>query len=154
MNKEKLFEITLKLASNSLSDGNFPAGAVVVTPDDSIFESDSSLGWNHAEMSAIDNAIKVVGTKNFPPLNNSTLYALLEPCLMCRTKMYWAGIKTVYYILPKESVDLHLCYAGNFNLTKLSQKYFQEIQFTQIKSTDIEAKALKLYKEWEKRVTG
>ena len=47
----------------------------------------------HAEINAIRNATKILGTHN---LSGCTLYTSAEPCPMCLSAIIWANIKTVY----------------------------------------------------------
>jgi len=48
----------------------------------------------HAEMVAIRAACKVV---NHFQLEGAIIYSNCEPCPMCLSAIYWAGIKTIYY---------------------------------------------------------
>lgn len=48
----------------------------------------------HAEVQAIRNACKVLGTFD---LSDCVLYASCEPCPMCLCAMMWARIKKYYY---------------------------------------------------------
>lgn len=48
----------------------------------------------HAEVEAIREACSRLGTHQ---LNGATLYATCEPCPMCLSAIYWAGIGMVYY---------------------------------------------------------
>ena len=51
---------------------------------------------NHAEMNAIKEAEKKLGTYDLAPYNLS-LYVTAEPCMMCIGGIMWSGIKNVYY---------------------------------------------------------
>lgn len=48
----------------------------------------------HAEMEAIRNACKTIGTFK---LTRCTLYTAGECCPMCAAAVYWAGIARIYY---------------------------------------------------------
>lgn len=52
----------------------------------------------HAEVVAIRNTCKVLGRFH---LSSAVLYATCEPCPMCLSAIYWAGISAVYYCLTK-----------------------------------------------------
>ena len=59
---------------------------------------------NHAEMNAIKEAEKKLGTYDLAPYNLS-LYVTAEPCMMCIGGIMWSGIKAVYYGVPSKSVE-------------------------------------------------
>lgn len=59
---------------------------------------------NHAEMNAIKEAEKVLGTYDLSPYNLS-LYVTSEPCIMCLGGILWSGIKAVYYGVPSKRVE-------------------------------------------------
>ena len=59
---------------------------------------------NHAEMNAIREAEKKLGTYDLAPYNLS-LYVTAEPCMMCIGGIMWSGIKNVYYSVPSKSVE-------------------------------------------------
>ena len=48
----------------------------------------------HAELIAITSAQNYLNSKN---LEGCTLYATLEPCLMCHGAIYWSKINTIVY---------------------------------------------------------
>ena len=59
---------------------------------------------NHAEMNAIKEAEKKLGTYDLAPYNLS-LYVTAEPCMMCIGGNMWSGIKAVYYGVPSKTVE-------------------------------------------------
>lgn len=59
---------------------------------------------NHAEMNAIKEAEKKLGTYDLAPLNLK-LYVTAEPCIMCVGGIMWSGIKEVYYSVPSSKVE-------------------------------------------------
>ena len=59
---------------------------------------------NHAEMNAIKEAEKKLGTYNLAPYS-LCLYVTSEPCIMCLGGIMWAGIKEVYYGVPSKRVE-------------------------------------------------
>ena len=59
---------------------------------------------NHAEMNAIKEAEKKLGTYDLAPYNLK-LYVTAEPCMMCIGGIMWSGIKEVYYGVPSKSVE-------------------------------------------------
>lgn len=59
---------------------------------------------NHAEMNAIKEAEKKLGTYDLAPYN-LRLYVTAEPCIMCVGGIMWSGIKEVYYGVPSKTVE-------------------------------------------------
>ena len=53
----------------------------------------------HAEVSAIREACRKV--KNFK-LDGCVVYSSCEPCPMCLSALYWAGISKIYYANTKD----------------------------------------------------
>ena len=101
MDHEKYMKDACMLASRAIQRGGGPFGAVIVNNNtkESIgrghnmvaMENDPTL---HAEMVAIKHACHALKTFK---LENCTLYSSCEPCPMCLSACYWAGIKTIYY---------------------------------------------------------
>lgn len=94
----------VELAINNVQDGGQPFGAVLVKGDEVIAEGVNELHKNfdisgHAELLAIRRAQKQLQTND---LTGYTMYASGEPCAMCLTAMYFAGIEEIYFC---QSVD-------------------------------------------------
>ena len=76
-----------------------PFGAVVVKDGKIIAEGANCVTSTndptaHAEMVAIRNACKVLGTFQ---LNGCEMYTTCEPCPMCLGAIYWSRAERVYY---------------------------------------------------------
>ena len=137
---------SLELARILLDKGEFTSGAVVVTKSGNIYESGNSVACNHGELQAIDAAIGVEGA----PLKGAVLYTSMQPCIMCSTKAYWAGIRKVYYIIPKDAVRSEFCYSGTHKISEVVGKFHSKMEFVQDDTYLNEA--LSLYKQWEKKI--
>lgn len=91
--------MALHEARSAFDRGEVPVGAVLVTPDGTVF-SDSNrtreLGkpWAHAEHLVIDQACKAMGDWR---LSGSSLFATLEPCVMCAGLVLLTRIGLVVY---------------------------------------------------------
>lgn len=91
-------DLALALAREAAADGEIPVGAVLATPDGRTFagrnriESGSPLG--HAELEALEAALASEGRHG---LAAATLYATLEPCIMCLGAMVHARIGGLVY---------------------------------------------------------
>lgn len=87
------------LAVNNVQQGGQPFGAVLVKDGIATAEGVNELHMNydvsgHAELLAIRRAQEDYQTHD---LSGFTMYASGEPCPMCLTAMYFAGIDDVYY---------------------------------------------------------
>lgn len=78
-------------------DGNL----IVKTANSVLTEKCSS---NHAEMNAIKEAERILGTHDLAPYNLS-IYVTAEPCMMCLGGIMWSGIKNVYFGVPSKQVE-------------------------------------------------
>ena len=96
---DKFMKRAVKLAVENVQDGGQPFGAVLVKNDRIISEGVNELHKTfdisgHAELLAIRRAQEQWQTNN---LSGCVVYASGEPCPMCLTAMYFAGIEKVYY---------------------------------------------------------
>ena len=57
----------------------------------------------HAEVSAIRNACKAIGDFK---LDGCVIYTSCEPCPMCLSAIYWAGISKIYYGNTKQDAKM------------------------------------------------
>ena len=92
-------ERAVELAVENVRDGGQPFGAMIVKNDTIISEGVNELHKTfdisgHAELLAIRRAQEQWQTNN---LSGCVVYASGEPCPMCLTAMYFAGIEKVYY---------------------------------------------------------
>lgn len=92
-------EIAIRLSVENIESGGGPFGAVIVRDGEIIATGANRVVPNndptaHAEVVAIREACRKLGTFN---LDGCTLYASCEPCPMCLSAIYWAGIKRICY---------------------------------------------------------
>ncbi|WP_282172077.1 nucleoside deaminase [Cytobacillus firmus] len=112
----------IELAINNVKEGGQPFGAVLVKDRDIIAEGVNELHKKHdvsghAELLAIRRAQEQFQTND---LAGFTMYASGEPCPMCLTAMYFAGIDKVYYCQSVED-------ASNSGLGK-SKMIYEELK--------------------------
>lgn len=96
---ERFMREAIRLSEENVENGGGPFGAVI-TKDGEII----STGVNrvvpdtdptaHAEIRAIRAACQKLGTFK---LDGCTIYSSCEPCPMCLSALYWAGIKRICY---------------------------------------------------------
>ena len=89
----------IRLASESVSHGGGPFGAVIVKDGKVIAGCSNSVTLDndptaHAEVNTIRRACRILGTFD---LSGCVIYTSCEPCPMCLGAIYWAGIERIYY---------------------------------------------------------
>lgn len=137
----------IELSKTSLEAGNFPAGAVLISKSGKVYESAPSSLHNHAETTVIDMAIESGGS----PFAEATIYASMQPCLMCLSKMYWAGVGTVYYVLSKKDVQAEHVYENAEDIDQIAATFFKPINM--IHSPELRQEALDIYTAWADKNT-
>ena len=88
----------------SVAEGGGPFGAVVVRRGEVVATGTNSVTLlndptAHAEVSAIRAACAAV--KDFK-LEECEIYSSCEPCPMCLSAIYWAGIRKIYFANTRE----------------------------------------------------
>lgn len=89
----------IRLATESVANGGGPFGAVIVKDGEIV-----ATGVNrvtalcdptaHAEVSAIREACRRLQVFK---LDGCDIYTSCEPCPMCLSAIYWAGLRHIYY---------------------------------------------------------
>ena len=87
--------------------GEVPIGAVVVWGDRIVGRGHNLVETlndptAHAEVNAIRSACRKVGSFK---LDGCYVYSSCEPCPMCLSALYWAGVARIYYGNTKEDAD-------------------------------------------------
>ena len=103
----KFMQMAIDLSVENVKNGGGPFGAVIVKDDEVIATGCNRVTANcdptaHAEVSAIRNACQKV--QNFK-LEGCTIYTSCEPCPMCLSAIYWAGISRIYYGNTQEDAE-------------------------------------------------
>lgn len=96
----RFMQMAIDLSVENVDNGGGPFGAVIVSPEGEII----ATGVNrvtanndptaHAEVSAIRAACQKV--HDFK-LHGCTVYSSCEPCPMCLSALYWAGVKRICF---------------------------------------------------------
>ena len=95
----KFMQMAIDLSIENIDTGGGPFGAVIVRNGEVIATGANRVVPNddptaHAEVMAIRNACTKLGTFQ---LNDCTIYSSCEPCPMCLSALYWAGVKRICY---------------------------------------------------------
>lgn len=99
--------LAAKLSIENIDKGGGPFGAVIVRGDEIIATGVNRVTADndptaHAEVNAIRTACHKLNTFQ---LEGCTVYSSCEPCPMCLSALYWAGIKKLYYGNTKEDAE-------------------------------------------------
>jgi len=134
----EFLEMAIEMSHQSYGEGAFPAGAVIVK-DGKVLSKTTSATFPkinyHAESKSIDIAINELNEQ----LTDCTLYASIEPCLMCLSRSYWAGIRKIVFAVKKENVPYSSCYESNLNHFDLMEKFNEKIELVHIEELQDEA---------------
>ena len=95
----RFMKMACDLASENIDRGGGPFGAVIVKDGEVIAAAGNSVTLDndptaHAEVNAIRRACSL--TRNFK-LDGCVVYSSCEPCPMCLSALYWAGVSRIYY---------------------------------------------------------
>lgn len=92
-------QMAIDLSLENVDNGGGPFGAVIVKNGEIVATGVNRVTATndptaHAEVSAIRAACQKLG--NFK-LDGCTVYSSCEPCPMCLSALYWAGVKRICY---------------------------------------------------------
>ena len=95
----KFMQMAIDLSIENIDNGGGPFGAVIVRNGEVIATGANRVVPNidptaHAEVMAIRSACAKLGTFQ---LGDCTIYSSCEPCPMCLSALYWAGVKRICY---------------------------------------------------------
>jgi guanine deaminase len=148
-------KIAVEQAKESVKQGGFPAGAIIVK-EGKIISRGVSLGFllhdptSHAETAAIREACLALGSSN---LEGATLYESLSACTMCFSVANWAGIsKIVSGCRKTEDMVAKNYYEGKTNVENLNKENNRKIELVYL--PDFEKESLDLVKQWEENLSN
>ena len=147
---ERFMQMAIDLSIENVAHGGGPFGAVIVRDGEVL-----STGTNrvtaendptaHAEVSAIRTACQRLGVFK---LEGSTIYTSCEPCPMCLSAIYWAGILRIFYGNTKADAK-----AINFDDSFIYDEIALPYRERAIPCNNImREKALAAFRAWEAKV--
>ena len=103
----RFMELAAQLSEENIDLDGGPFGAVIVRNDEVIATGTNRVTASndptaHAEISAIRAACKKLNTFN---LKDCVIYSSCEPCPMCLSAIYWAGIKKIFFGNTREEAE-------------------------------------------------
>ncbi len=149
MNDKEFLKKAIIKAKESVEQGGFPAGAIVVK-DGEIVGEGISIGnklndsTSHGEMVAIREACKNLKTSD---LSNSILYTSMQPCLMCLGATMWSSIPKIIFACLKERVSDDY-YGGHYKPSVINAELTRPIKLVHL--SELEEDSLRLVHDWEK----
>lgn len=100
----RYISMAARLSYDNIAKGGGPFGAVIVRNGEVLSTGVNTVTIDndptaHAEVNAIRNACSRIGDFK---LTGCTVYSSCEPCPMCLSALYWAGVKKIYFGNTKE----------------------------------------------------
>lgn len=97
---ERYMKEAIKVAVESARRGDYPCGAVLVSPEFGVIRGLNRVRSNeepmaHAETNAIRIACRAYKNRHLPP--GCTLYSTTAPCIFCLSACVWAKVSRVVY---------------------------------------------------------
>lgn len=103
----RFMNMAAELAEKNIDEGGGPFGAVIVRNGEVVATGVNRVTASndptaHAEVNAIRNACSKEQTFN---LSGCVIYTSCEPCPMCLSALYWAGVSKIYYGNTQDDAD-------------------------------------------------
>lgn len=142
----RFMAMATKLSYDNIDKGGGPFGAVIVKGDEEISTGANSVTLlndptAHAEVLAIRNACAQL--KDFR-LTDCIVYSSCEPCPMCLSALYWAGVKKIFFANTKEDAAA-IDFSDNFIYEELARKReYRHLPAIHVDGTG----AIKAFEKW------
>lgn len=146
---KKYMERAIALSRENVANGGGPFGAVIVRDGEVIAEGANRVTANcdptaHAEVMAIRKACERVGDFR---LTGCTIYTSCEPCPMCLSAIYWAGISRICYGNTKRDAE-EIGFGDNFIYEEIARGIAdRKIPTEQM----MRQEALQAFRDWEEK---
>lgn len=143
----RFMEMAIELSIENIDSGGGPFGAVIVRDGEVIATGANRVVPNadptaHAEIMAIRNACAKLGTFQ---LTGCTIYSSCEPCPMCLSALYWAGVSRICYGCTKDDAK-----AIDFDDSFIYDQLELDYKDRSLKCKHfMRAKALEAFRKWE-----
>ncbi len=103
----RFMNMAAELAEKNIDNGGGPFGAVIVRNGEVVATGVNRVTADndptaHAEVNAIRQACQRESTFN---LKGCVIYSSCEPCPMCLSALYWAGVSRIYYGCTQEDAE-------------------------------------------------
>ena len=123
---KRFMRMACDLANENIDHGGGPFGAVIVKDGEIISTGCNSVTIDndptaHAEVNAIRRACSL--SKNFK-LDGCVVYSSCEPCPMCLSALYWAGVSRIYYANTTADAD-HISFGDDFIYKEIGKPHLE-----------------------------
>lgn len=103
----RFMEMAARIAEDNVDRGGGPFGAVIVRDGEVVATGANSVTiandpTAHAEVNAIREACR---RENTFSLKGCTVYSSCEPCPMCLSALYWAGVSRIVFGNTQQDAD-------------------------------------------------
>jgi tRNA(Arg) A34 adenosine deaminase TadA len=145
----RFMEMAIRLSEENVDNGGGPFGAVIVRNGEVIATGANRVVPNsdptaHAEVMAIRSACAKLGTFQ---LTGCTVYSSCEPCPMCLSALYWAGVSRICYGNTKDDAKA-INFDDSFIYDQLELKYEdRSIKCEHFMRSD----ALRAFRKWDEK---
>lgn len=152
--EENYIKLAAELAERSVLNGGGPFGAVIVKNGEIVATGVNSVTSSkdptaHAEINAIRNACAELDSFN---LSGCEVYSSCEPCPMCLSALYWAGVSRIYYGNTKEDAD-RIAFSDRFIYEQIDKKPIDRlIPCIRVKN-DYTIKAFEMWENKKDKIT-
>ena len=104
MSDNELMQLAIRLSEENVQNGGGPFGAVIARDGEVVATGVNRVTASndptaHAEVNAIRSACSRLATFK---LSGCTVYSSCEPCPMCLSALYWAGVSKIFYANTKD----------------------------------------------------
>lgn len=151
MTDREFLQKAIAKAEESVQLGGFPAGVIIVM-DGSIVGEGVSIGrqlmdcTSHGDMAAMRSARERLRAYD---IQGATLYAALQPCIMCFGAAMWNGITRVVFACRQERVSSEY-YGGHYDIQTINSTLNQAIALVHLQ--ELEEDVLRIVQKWEQSV--
>lgn len=142
----RFMKMACDLACENVNRGGGPFGAVIVKDGEVLAAAGNSVTLDndptaHAEVNAIRQACRL--SRNFK-LDGCVVYSSCEPCPMCLSALYWAGVSRIYYGNTAADAD-HINFGDAFIYKEIEKPHLERaIPCIHMEGTD----AIIAFKKW------
>ena len=149
MNDKEYMRMAIEFAKDNVANGGGPFGAVIVKDGQVIASCGNSVTLDndptaHAEVNCIRKACKKLNTFD---LSGCVLYSSCEPCPMCLSALYWAGVSRICYGNTKDDAKA-IDFDDSFIYDQLELAYKDR----SIKCEHfMRSEALKAFRKWDEK---
>ena len=149
MDDKQFLQKAIMKAKESVAQGGFPAGTIIVKNGEIVGEG-VSIGnklndpTGHGEMASIREACKNLKTSD---LSGAVLYASMQPCLMCLGASMWSAIPKIVFACSKVKVSVDY-YGGHYQPSVINSELTRPIELVHF--AELENESLAIVREWEK----